>query len=92
MKLGFPLAALLILMPGAVCLAAPLDDTSLAPAWLSASAAEKEAWIGAYKFANADRAGIAACLDKMAKWEALATNKLTGVTSMCETTVAKGGM
>ncbi|MDQ8700545.1 hypothetical protein [Hyphomicrobium sp. LHD-15] len=93
MKLLVPLAALAILVSGGTALAAPLDQKSLAPAWISASQAEKDAWIAAFKFenANADRAGIAQCLDKMAKWEALATNKLSGITSMCETVVAKGG-
>lgn len=80
-------------MDGAVS-AAPLDPSSLAPAWVSASQAEKDAWIAGFKFeaADADRAGIAKCLDEMAKLPPFETNKLAGVTSMCETVVARGGM
>lgn len=73
---------------------AALDDASLTPAWISANQDEKDAWIASFKFerADADRAGIAQCLDNMAKWEALATNKLSSITSLCETTVEKGGV
>lgn len=87
-------AALVGFAPLTAAHAAPLDDNSLAPAWSAASSAEKDAWIAAFKFEkdDADRAGIAACLDKMTAWAALSTNKLSGVTSMCETAVARGGM
>lgn len=93
-RLAALVAAVALAVPGAASLAGGLSESSLAPAWTSASQDEKDAWIAAYKFekADADRAGIAACLDKMAAWEALSTNKLTGVTSLCETTVEKGGM
>lgn len=89
-----PFAALAFFVMVGAGPAVALDDTSLAPAWTSAGQADKDAWIQAFKFekADADRAEIAACLDKMAAWEALATNKLAGVTSMCETVVERGGM
>ena len=88
------LAALVGFAPLTSANAAPLDETSLAPAWLSASAAEKDAWIAAFKFEkdDADRAGIAKCLDEMTVLPPFETNKLAGVTSMCETAVARGGM
>jgi hypothetical protein len=93
MKLALPLGALALLVSSSVARAAPLDEKSLAPAWVSASPAEKDAWIGAFKFekADADRAGIAKCLDQMTPLPPFATNKLSGVTSMCETVVARGG-
>jgi hypothetical protein len=94
MKLVLPLAAFAYIASGVGCLAAALTETSLAPAWVAASQAEKDAWIGAFKFAKsaADRPGIAKCLDKMAALPPFATNKLTGVTSMCETAVERSGM
>lgn len=89
-----PFAALVFLVTAGIGPAAALDDTSLAPAWISASQGEKDAWVGSFKFENADAdpAVIAQCLDKMAKWEALSTNKLSGITSMCETMAEKGAM
>lgn len=89
-----PFVALAFFVTAGVSPAAALDDTTLAPAWTSASQAEKDAWVASFKFGNAeaDRAGIAQCLDKMAKWEALSTNKLSSITSMCETMVEKGAM
>lgn len=86
-----PSVALAFLATVCVGPAAALDDTSLAPAWTSASQAERDAWLASFKFENAgvDRARVAQCLDKMAKWEALATNKLTSITSMCETSVKR---
>lgn len=94
MKLALPLAAFAYLASGVCCLAAALTETSLAPAWVAASQAEKDAWIGAFKFekSTADRPGIAKCLDDMAKLPPFETNKLAGVTSMCETAVERGGM
>jgi hypothetical protein len=87
-------ALLAALAAGTAGPAAALDDTSLAPAWVSASQADKDAWIASFKFeaADADRPGIADCLDRMAKLPPFETNKLSGVTSMCETAVARGGM
>lgn len=94
MKLVLPLAALGYVASAGICLAADLDDKSLAPAWVAASQAEKDAWIGAFKFAksNADRPGIAKCLDQMTALPPFETNKLAGVTSMCETAVERGGL
>ncbi len=94
MKLAVPLSLCALLVPLSAALAVPLNDKSLAPAWASAGQAEKDAWIAAFKFeaADADRPGIASCLDKMTKLPPFETNKLSGVTSMCETAVARGGM
>lgn len=88
------LTALVGFAPFTAANAAPLDQASLAPAWRSASQAEKDAWIAAFKFEkdDADRAGIAKCLDDMTALPPFETNKLSGVTSMCETAVARGGM
>lgn len=88
------LAALMCFLAAGSAPAAALDDKSLAPAWTSAGQAEKDAWVGTFKFekADADRTGIATCLDKMTAWEALSTNKLSSVTSLCETTVEKEKM
>ncbi len=87
-----PFLALAFLVTAGVGPAAALDDASLAPAWSSAGQAEKDAWLASFKFENAgvERARVAQCLDKMAAWEALATNKLSSITSMCETSVEKG--
>lgn len=94
MKRVSSLAALALLASTTVSLAGSLNDASLAPAWISASQAEKDTWIAAFKFeaAGADRAGIAKCLDEMTALPPFETNKLKGVTSMCETAVARGGM
>jgi hypothetical protein len=80
MKPLLPLTALAVLLSGTATFAAPLDQESLAPAWASASQAEKEAWIAAFKFksADADKAGVIACLDKHAGKPLFATNALSG--------------
>ena len=83
-----PLLALaaLILSSGAA-IAEPLTDTSKAPDWGRASQEEKDAWIAAFQFkkADADKAGVTACLDDYAGKPLFETNALSGVTSMCET-------
>ena len=38
------------------------------------------------------KTGIEKCLDDMTALPPFETNKLSGVTSMCETAVARGGM
>ena len=90
MKLLLPFVALAVVMSGTAARAAPLDQKSLAPAWGSASQAEKDAWISAFKFtkANADKADVVACLDKHAGKPLFATNLLSGVTEMCESIAA----
>jgi hypothetical protein len=94
MKRVLPFAVLAYFASGAVCVAAALTDKSLAPAWVAASQGEKDAWIGAFKFEKptADRPEIAKCLGKMTVLPPFETNKLSGVTAMCETAVERGGM
>jgi hypothetical protein len=85
-----PFAALAFLVTAGVGPAAALDDKSLAPAWTSASQAEKNAWIAAFHFtkAAAKKADVAACLEQYASKPLFATNALTGVTEMCESIAA----
>ena len=87
MKALMPLAALGLVVSGSASSAAALDQKSLAPAWLSASAADKSAWVTSYKYKRADTnpAEISICLDKYAEKPLFATNALTGVTQLCET-------
>ena len=69
-----------------ICFAATLADKSVAPAWTSASQAEKDAWIKSHKFKNAktDQRKVAACLDDYVRRPLFATNDLAGVASLCE--------
>ncbi|HEX2843193.1 hypothetical protein [Hyphomicrobium sp.] len=69
---------------------APLDQKSKAPDWGRATQAEKDAWIAAFKFKQADvkKADVAACLDKHAGKPLFETNDLSGVTEMCGTIAA----
>ncbi len=82
------LAALILLSGPAI--ADPLDDKSKAPDWGRASQPEKDAWIAAFQFKNADadKAGVVECLDSYAGKPLFETNALKGVTSMCETIAA----
>jgi hypothetical protein len=90
MKLATLSAAVLITLSSGVCLADPLTDKSKAPDWGKASQAEKDAWIAAYQFKNADadKAGVVKCLDDYAGKPLFETNALSGVTGMCETIAA----
>ncbi len=89
MKLVLPLAAVALI--SATGFAAALDAQSKAPAWTSASKADKDSWMKSFKFekATADRTKIAACLDNYATLPMFTTNALTGLTSLCETVVEK---
>ena len=80
-------AVAIVALSGAIASpAAALDSKSLAPGWVTASAAEREQWLKTYKFKTAavDHAEIAACLDNYAPRPLFATNALEGVTQMCE--------
>jgi hypothetical protein len=87
MKSLLPITTLALVVSTAVSSAATLDETSLAPAWVTASAAEKQAYVTAFKYKHGKipPATIAACLDDYAARPIFATNALAGVTRLCET-------
>ena len=91
MKLVLRFAAVALVALSGTGFAAALDAQSKAPAWTSASKADKDSWMKSFKFekATANRTKIAACLDKYATLPMFTTNALTGLTSLCETVVEK---
>jgi hypothetical protein len=90
MKSTTLLTLVAIVVSSLPAIAEPLTDKSKAPDWGRASQEEKDAWIAAFEFKNADadKAGVAACLDDYAGKPLFETNALKGVTSMCETIAA----
>ena len=89
MKIQLPLAAFVLLASSGTGFSAALDEKSTAPAWATASQAEKDQWVKSFKFQNAgiDQAKVAECLDDYAPRPLFATNDLAGVTTLCETVV-----
>ena len=86
-----PLVVLaVLLMSTAAAVAVPLGEKNLAPDWGKASQAEKDAWIASFQFkkADADKAGVASCLDEHAGRQLFASSELSGVTRMCESIAA----
>ena len=65
MKPTMLLTLVALIVSSGAGIAEPLNDKSKAPAWAPASAAEKDAWLAAFKFArdSVDKAKVAACLD-----------------------------
>lgn len=90
MKLATLFAFATLALATRTCLAEPLTEKSKSPDWGKATEAEKDDWIGAFKFTKdgVDKAQVADCLDKYAGKPLFETNDLTGVTSMCETIAA----
>lgn len=82
----------LIILAGAsgAGIAEPLTDKSKVPDWGRASQAEKDTWIAAFQFkkADANKAGVAQCLDEHAGRQLFADRALSGVTDMCATIAA----
>jgi hypothetical protein len=87
MKALLTITSLSLLASSAVSFAAGLDENSLAPAWVTASAAEKQAYVTTFKYKHGKipPATIAECLDDYAARPLFATNALAGVTRLCET-------
>ena len=89
-RITLPTLVVLILSSGDG-IAEPLNDKSKAPDWAAAGAAEKDAWLAAFKFGrdNVDKSKVAACLDDYTTRPLFATNALSGVASLCETVIEK---
>jgi hypothetical protein len=91
MKPTILLTLVALIVPSGAGIAGPLNDKSKAPDWAAASAAEKDAWLAAFKFErdNVDQAKVAGCLDDYTVRPLFATNALSGVASLCETAIEK---
>jgi hypothetical protein len=93
MRLLLSAAMAVAIASSAPARAAELDDKSLAPAWVQASADERAAWLAKMKDKHpaTDSDAMAKCLDENTKWPAVATNLLSGVSSLCTTIIERGG-
>ena len=87
MKLSNALAAALLVALTLPTTAAPLGAGSKGPDWATATAAEKDAYVSAYKITKegVTKAKILTCLDQYAAKPALSQSQLSGIVSLCET-------
>lgn len=85
MKLASRLFCCVLIASAGPVWSAPLGQKSKAPDWGRATQAEKDAWIAAFKFKQADikRPDVATCLDDYAGKPLFESNELSGVTEMC---------
>lgn len=90
MKFAHALAAAAIVALTLPAAADPLGADSNGPDWGTASAAEKDAYVSAYKITKdgVTKAKIMTCLDTYAAKPALSQSQLSGVVSLCETIAA----
>jgi hypothetical protein len=90
MKHAIWLALVVLAAASDAGIAEPLNAKSKTPDWGRASQAEKDTWIAAFQFktADADREGVAQCLDEHAGRQLFADRALSGVTDMCATIAA----
>jgi hypothetical protein len=85
---AFAAAAIVVLtLPAA---AGSLGADSKSPDWATASAADKDAYVSAYKITKegVTKAKIMTCMEKYAIKPALSQSQLSGVVSLCETIAA----